>query len=220
MKRTGAVALLLALAGCQALFLANKPAQPPAMPDLTPVVVDYTDNDGFDTVFEAALVDQAPVIIVRTENIKPDWEGRLNAWIAAWNRGGKNRARTLRGQSPLGGLPNADGLKELRLLINGLLDRVETVAEKSATWWANERERTRRVGLLKPYSLRFHREGESPIRLIFFHGSYASYYPTFMRSLMKEPAMADEEWSRTVECSRCMKANREGTTRLVSKKGG
>ena len=76
--------MLLALAGCQALFLAKKPAQPPAMPDLTPVFVDYTDNDGFDTVFEAALVDQAPVVIVRTENTKPDWEGRLNAWIAAW----------------------------------------------------------------------------------------------------------------------------------------
>ena len=45
----------------------------------------------------------------------------------------------------------------------------------------------RRVALLKPYSLRFHREGDSPIRLIFFHGSFASYYPTFMRSLMKEP---------------------------------
>ena len=53
-----------------------------------------------------------------------------------------------------------------------------------------------------------------------FHGSYASYYPRFMRSLMKEPALADEEWSRTVECSRCMKAVREGTTRLVSEKGG
>ncbi|MGL4552032.1 MAG: hypothetical protein ACRC33_12705, partial [Gemmataceae bacterium] len=176
----------------------------------------YADTDGFDTVFEAALVDQAPVVLVRTENTRPDWEGRLNAWIAAWNAGGPSRARTLRGQSPAGKLPlDADSLKELRLLIGGLLDRVETAADRGSTWWANERTRSRRVALLKPYSLRFHRDGESPIRLIFFHGNYAAHHPAFLRSLMKEPGMEAEEWSRTVDCSRCMKATQEGVMNLV-----
>lgn len=219
MKRTGAVALVLVLAGCQALFLVKKQPTPPPSPDLTPVIIDYTDTDGFDTVLEAAFVDQAPVVVVRTEHRKPDWEGRLNAWIAAWNRGGRARTRTLRGQNGLSSLPfDADSLKELRLLINGLLDRVEGAAEKGATWWANERERSRRVALLGPYSLRFHREADSPILLIFFHGKFAAEYPRFIRSLLKDPAMADEEWARTVECSRCLKVD-QGAGKLVSKSG-
>lgn len=219
MKINRALVLILILlgVGCQGLFLTRKPAQPSAPPDLTPVTVDYTDTDGFDSVLEAALVDEAPIIIVQTEQTKPDWEGRLNAWIAAWNMGGKNRTRTIRGQSP--SLPlDAESLGQLRELIFGLLDRIEVAAEKGSTWWANERMRSRRVTLLRPYSLRFHRDADGPIRLVFFHGAYASYYSTFLRSLMGEPGMTEESWTRTVECSRCQKTHQDGIGKLVSTK--
>ncbi|MBU6175566.1 MAG: hypothetical protein KGQ60_17290, partial [Planctomycetes bacterium] len=202
MRRFGAVVLLLASVGCQPLFPARQSGDRPPILDLTPVVIEYADSEAFDNVLEAALVDQTPIITIRTPFTKPDWECRLNAWIAAWNQGGKNRTRTLRGQSGSGNVPlNADSLKELRLLVNDLFDRVESIAEKGSAWWTNERLRSRRVALLRPYSLRFHRDNDSPITVILFHGSYASSYPSFMRSIMKEPLMADEEWTRTVECS-------------------
>jgi hypothetical protein len=212
--------LLLLLVGCQGRPTRGTPPGAESIPDLTPVVIDYVDTDGFDAVLEAALVDQTPVIIIQTTHRLPDWEGRLNAWIAAWNRSDRSRSKTLRGQLPLTKLPlDADSLGELRKLVEGLLDRIETAAERNATWWANERERSRRIALMKPYNLRFHRDGDGPIRLILFHGSYAAYYPHFLRQLMHEPHMPDEPWSRTVECSRCDRADQsEEINQLVRRR--
>ena len=122
---------LAVLAGCQ-LFRAGKSGMPAeSMPDLAPVFVDYADTDAFDGQFEAALVASSPAIVVRTESAKPDWKGRLNAWIAAWNGGGRSKARTVRGQL---GLPKLDGesIRELRLLADDLLDRAEGVARPAA----------------------------------------------------------------------------------------
>jgi hypothetical protein len=215
-RGTLATVLLMLMVGCQSST--TRPEGPTAreMPDLTPVLIDYIDTEGFDAVLEAALVDQAPVIVIQTTHRVPDWEGRLNAWIAAWNRTARNRSKTMRGQLPLTKLPlDADSLGELRKLAEGLLDRVDAAAERNATWWANERERSRRIGLMKSYNLRFHREGDSPIRLILFHGSYASYYPQFMRQLMREPQMPEETWSRTVECSRCDRADQGEKVNLL-----
>ncbi|MFQ3593717.1 MAG: hypothetical protein SNJ82_11120 [Gemmataceae bacterium] len=213
-----AVLLLLLLVGCQGRPTRSNTV-PAELPDLRPVVIDYVDTDGFDAVLEAALVDQAPIIIIQTTHRLPTWEGRLNAWIAAWNRTGRSRSKTVRGQLPLTKLPlDADSLSELRKLVEGLLDRVEAAAERNATWWANERERSRRIGLMKSYNLRFHRDGEGPICIILFHGSYAAYYPQFMRQLMQEPEMPDETWSRTVECSRCERTDQAaGVNRLVKR---
>ncbi len=195
---------LLALAGCQMFQSGKKGLPDEAMPDLTPALVDYTDTDGFDAVFESHLVANAPAVVVRTEHTRPDWEGRLNAWIAAWNQGGKGRPRAVRGQPGLSRL-DADGLRELRLLIDSLFARVETAAVAGSAWYANERERSRRVALLRSYSLRFHRDGDGPIQLVFFHGAYASYYPKFLRSLTRGQESGADEWARTVECSMCEK---------------
>jgi hypothetical protein len=200
------------------------------MPDLTPTTLDYVDGDGFDALFEAALVSQDPVIVVRTGRTKPDWDGRLNAWVAAWNRSSARRPgrraeadvqTTVRGQSPLSPVPlDGDAIREFRLLVNGLLDRVEEAAGSGATWWAEERARSRRVALLKPYSLRFHMNEEGLIQLVFFHGNYAAYYPRHMQLLMKVKTMPDEEWSRCVECSHCREClERDKLGRLTGRAG-
>ena len=223
------LALGLALLGVVSCRTVAPPETSP-MPDLTPTTLDYVDGDGFDALFEAALVNQDPVIVVRTGRTRPDWTGRLNAWVAAWNRSPARKPGrraeadaqpTFRGQSPLAPVPlDGDAIREFRLLVNGLLDRVEEAAGSGATWWAEERARSRRVALLKPYSLRFHMDEEGLIQLVFFHGSYAAYYPRHMQQLMKESAMPDQEWSRCVECSGCCKRwGREKIDRLTGRGG-
>src|SRR4051794_20820219 len=86
---------LLVLFGCQLLGPSREPLPKDGMPDLAPVFVEYIDSDAFDNQFEAHLVAREPAIVIRTENSRPDWQGRLNAWVAAWNRGGASRARTV-----------------------------------------------------------------------------------------------------------------------------
>jgi hypothetical protein len=205
-------AVLLAVAGgCHQP--APQPApEPPSPADVRPTNIDYVDTDAFDELFQSALVNQDPVIVIHTGRSKPDWDGRLNAWIAAWNRGGPAGAgpRTARGQIPIPGLKLDEGtLREFRLLVNGLMDRVEVLARDGRTWWTEERVRSQRIALLKPYDLRFHLGADGTIDLVFFNGSYSSYYPDFVKSLTggatAEADEADEplEWMRTFRCSRC-----------------
>lgn len=199
---------LLAPVGCRALV--PSPDEPATMPDITPTRLDYIDADGFDAVLENALVNQDPVVVVRTGRTKPDWDGRLNAWIAAWNRG-SNRPSTVRGQAALAaGALDKDTVRELRLLINSLLDRAEEAAQAGSTWWADHRERSRRIALLKPYSLRFHMDDEGSIQLVFFHGHYASYYPRFVQTLTESAGAEAGEWSRRVDCSHCSRRKAKG----------
>ena len=195
---------LLLPASCTFFSRSTSKTQPAELPDITPTQIDYVDTDGFDAVLENAFVNQDPVIVVRTGRERPDWDGRLNAWIAAWNRGGSGRPRAVRGQAGLAKAAlDKDTLHELRLLINSLLDRAEEVAQTGSTWWADQRERSRRIAVLKPYSLRFHMDDEGLIRLVFFHGQYATYYPRFMQTLTESHETQAEEWTRGVECSRC-----------------
>src|SRR5262249_9590811 len=150
----------------------------PDPPEVTPTQLDYVDADGFDALFETALTNQDPVILIRTGRSQPDWDARLNAWIAAWNRGDNagRRAKArgsapeepaiVRGQAPLGKVPlDGESIRELRLLVTALLDRVEEAAQSGSSWWAEERMRSRRVALLRPYSLRFHMDEEGLIQL-------------------------------------------------------
>src|SRR5205807_7926716 len=118
--------------------------------------LDYTDNDAFDALFEAALVNQDPGIVVRTQRQTPDWGARLNAWIAAWNQGG--RSRSARGQAALPRVViDGDSIREFRLLVSGLLDRIEEAAQAGSAWYSDQRQRSRRIALLRPYNLRFHK---------------------------------------------------------------
>jgi hypothetical protein len=172
---------------------------------IQPTIIEYVDADGFDRLFETALKNADPVILIQTETAKPDWGARLNAWIAAWNMGGPGggKRRKARGQSPL--TINGESIRELRLLVDDLLGKAETLAEKGSTWWAEERTRSRRVALLKPYSLRFHQGADQNIQLIFFHGAYAAQYHDFMATLA-DGSDGPDDWARTVKCSQCKKA--------------
>jgi hypothetical protein len=193
--------LLLAAVGCRSTrdSLYDGPA---AERHLHATVLQYVDSDGFDALFETSLINQDPVIIVRTDNDKPDWDGRLNAWIAAWNAAGKTERRILRGQIPLPSQIDADFLREFRLLVFGVVDHAEELAKAGATWWREERTRSRRVALLRRYNLRFHLREDGRIDLIFFNGNYADKYRDFMTTLTGDEEI---EWSRSVDCSMCRK---------------
>jgi hypothetical protein len=200
---------LVASLGCKT-FLRSRPYREPPPPDLKPTTLDYADTDGFDALFETALTNEDPAIVVRTGRQQPDWGPRLNAWIAAWNRGGRVEAPkgSVRLQAPLLSpvSVDADSIREFRLLIDDLMDRVEVIAHKESAWWAEERIRGYRVALLKPYNLRFHLDEEQHIQLIFFNGNYAESYPQFVRLLNTPEQEEPGQWSRTVHCSRCKQA--------------
>jgi hypothetical protein len=189
------------------------PEAPPS--DFQANEITYVESDAFDNTFESALIREDPVIVIRTSFNKPEWGPRLNAWIAAWNRGGAGAGRTARGQSPIPSIVvDGDSIREFRLLVNGLMNRVDDAAREGTNWWTEERMRSRRVGLLKPYNLRFHMDSDGTIQLVFFHGGYSQYYKAYMRKLTQ----ADEEiegWSRNFECTKCNK-----NTMTVSRKIG
>jgi hypothetical protein len=178
---------------------------PPPPPDFTPTRIDYADSPAFDALLESALVNQDPVIAIATGCGKPEWGGRLNAWIAAWNRGGSPApGATVRMQAPL--LPRVDAqtLREFRLLIDDLMDRIEERVKERSAWWAEEQIRNRRVELLRPYNLRFHMGEDGLIRIILFNGRYAPYHPEFTRALAGEEERTP--WQRDYKCSWCKQA--------------
>lgn len=189
--------------GCWTVPPARPSADPP--PDVKVTRIDYVDSAGFDALLESALVNQDPAIVIDTGHDKPDWDARLNAWIAAWNRGGAVPGRTVRSQAP--GIPgvnvDADSLREFRLLIDDLMGRVEESAKAGSAWWAEERTRARRVALLKPYNLRFHVTEDGQIEIVLFNGRYAPYHAEFVRSLEGGEDEGGGAWVRGVECSRC-----------------
>lgn len=185
----------------------TRPYREPPPPGITPTIIDYVETDGFDTLFESALTNRDPVILIRTDTSRPDWGPRLNAWIAAWNRGGKvvdEPGRRVRMQAPLSPLTvNGETLREFRLLIDDLMKRVEDVARAGSSWWAVERIQRRRIALLKPYSLRFHLDGDKKIQLIFFNGRYSRYYREVMDAMSMRDPDEPAEWTRAVQCSHC-----------------
>jgi hypothetical protein len=183
----------------------TRPYQEPPPPGLSPTVIDYADTDAFDALLETALTNQDPAILIRTEYTKPEWEGRLNGWIAAWNAGGPVDKRRVRGQAPL--VPNvtvdADSIRELRLLIDSLMARVDDLAKSGAAWWAEEKVKSRRIALLKPYNLRFHLDDAGLIQVILFNGRYADHYREFVRQVVPAEVEDGDDWARVVRCSRC-----------------
>jgi hypothetical protein len=185
------------------------------------------ESDAFDGLFESALTNQDPVIVIQTHTGKPDWGDRLNAWIAAWNLGGKvqsvDEGRKVRGQAPLSSVVvNAESIREFRLLIDDLMTRVEELALLRSAWWKEERVKSSRVALLKPYNLRFHMDDDGDIQLIFFNGRYSDYYRDYIQAIATPDADNPEEWARGVTCSRCKRSHVEAppkggsTTRSAS----
>jgi hypothetical protein len=200
----GALLLCALTAGCRNLHTSRtyQEALPPR--DLNPTIITYVEQDAFDAVFESALVNQDPVILIQTSTTRPDWGPRLNAWIAAWNRGGKAAAEqrgTVRLQAPV--TINGDTLREFRLLVDDLMKHVDELARRGSSWWAEERTQRRRIALLRAYSLHFHMDANGNIQLIFFNGTYAPYYRRFMDTIAERDADEPAEWSRCVKCSCC-----------------
>jgi hypothetical protein len=115
-------------------------------------------------------------------------------------------------QGPLSpSVVNGETLREFRLLVDDLMTRVEDLAKRGSSWWAEERVQRRRIELLKPYSLRFHLDGDQKIQLIFFNGRYARYYRQVMDSMPVAATDDASEWSRGLTCSHC-KEKVVGTT--------
>jgi hypothetical protein len=184
--------------GCRTTSIQQSETPPP---EFQANEITYVENDAFDGIFEASLVRQDPVIVVRTDFTKPEWGPRLNAWIAAWNKGSANN-RTVRGQIPIPSVVvDGDSIREFRLLVNSLMNRVDDVARTGSNWFAEERTRSRRVALLQPYNLRFIMDEQDKIQLVFFHGKYARYYPEFMRNLEHSTDEELESWTRTYDCA-------------------
>lgn len=197
-----------------------RPDPPPPPNDFRANQIEYVDSDAFDAVLETALVSQGPAIVILTKHKKPDWGDRLNAWIAAWNRGGPPRdGASYRMQAPLLA-PKVDGdtVRELRLLIENLMDRLDDRARARSEYWAEEKVRNRRVALLRPYNLRFHVGEDGLLQVILFHGRYAPYYPDFMRSLVGAEEIA--EWQRAYTCSLCARKRAEAADDEVRRAGG
>lgn len=199
------VALLassLAGVGCRSLHESRKTPEQKPPGQLITTTIDYVDSDAFDVSLEAALLNRDGAIIIRTPNQKPDWTGRLNGWIAAWNKGKSAESRLFRGQIPV---PTIDGdtLREFRLLATAFVDRAEEASKAGVQWWKEERIRQRRIELLRPYNLRFHMAEDGAIHVIFFHGAHSKQYPQFVTALAD--CNDDEHWTRTMECSKCKK---------------
>jgi hypothetical protein len=197
-----ALPLLALTVGC-AFWKATRPLVEPPPPSITPTRIEYVDADGFDTLLESALVNQDPAIIIQTRNEKPDWGDRLNAWIAAWNMGGKVVGGAVRMQAPF--VPevvvDGDSIREFRLLVESLMGRLGDQTRQGLAWLAEEKTRGRRVRLLKPYNLRFHMDEDGFIQIVLFNGRYAEYHREFVRALAGRDT--GEEWDRTYFCSRC-----------------
>jgi hypothetical protein len=190
----------------------TQPDSVPAPPPPRPTRIDYVDSDAFDILLESTLVNQDPVIVIQTQFTRPEWGNRLNAWIAAWNRGGAPKSgATYRTQAP--GIPNVkvdgDTIREFRLLIESLMDRIDEKVREGSQWYAEEKVRNRRVALLKPYNLRFHIDEDGLIQVIMFHARYASSYPDFVRALGE--TQDDREWRRGFTCSYCKQRSRAET---------
>jgi hypothetical protein len=194
--------VFVAATSCSQRERVRKPMEPPQPSQIRLTRIEYVDSDSFDGVLESALVSQDPAIVIATGNTKPEWGPRLNAWIAAWNRGGPPRdGATFRSAAPLvTGLPDGETIREFRLLIESLMDRIEERVRNGSAWWQEERMRNHRIALLKPYNLRFHMAEDRTIQVILFHGRYASSYADFLKVLGSEE---DAEWHRGYTCSLC-----------------
>jgi hypothetical protein len=201
--------LLICLSGLSCRSNRNvRTYRAPPPPDIQPTFLTYVETDAFDELFETVLTSQDPVVVIQTGTAHADWGPRLNAWIAAWNQGGKvvdEPRRRVRMQAPLAALApaavNGDSVREFRLLVADLMTRAEDLARRGSTWWIEERIQRRRVDLLRPYSLRFHLDENGKIQLIFFNGRYARYYREAMAALAIRAPEDAEGWCRALTCS-------------------
>lgn len=186
----------------------TRPYQEPPPASVKPTVIAYADTDAFDSLLESALLNREPAILIQTASQKPDWSGRLNAWIAAWNMGGAVAAeepqRRVRMQAPLPTVVvDGDSIREFRLLIDDLMGRVNFLAAEGSSWWKIDKMQKTRVALLKPYNLRFHIDSAKNIQIILFNGQYPAEHRAFVQSIAHPDDRNAEDWARGYSCSQC-----------------
>lgn len=206
----------VAIVGCTTPKATSLKLDAPVVRPMTPTVIDYVDADGFDALLENALVNQDGAIIVRTGREQPDWDDRLNAWIAAWNMAGRpSDGSRVRMQAPLAPpvTVNGDSIREFRLLIESLWTRIDDKSRQGVAWLAEEKTRNRRMRLLKPYNLRFHKADDSSIELVFYHGRYAEQYREFVA---RHAGCDSDEWDRSCTCSTCATSAKKAPVVLTS----
>jgi hypothetical protein len=88
--------------------------------------------------------------------------------------------------------------------MDDFMDRVDQLAKETSAWWTEEKVRSRRITLLKPYNLRFNKDEDKSIQLIFFNGRYAERYGEWMRTVAHTESDGEAQtWARVVTCSRC-----------------
>ena len=198
---------LTAVVGCKTAKPDRAPTPATGTPDpqSRPQVtrVDYVDSDAFDLFLETALVNKQPVIVVQTAFDKPEWSSRLNEWLAAWNASRRAPGLRVRGQIP--SVPavvvDGDSIREFRILIDGLMGRVEESARVGGHWWAERQTRERRVALLRPYSLRFHLGTDEHIQLIFFRGDSSTQHKDIAGTQANPAEEETLDWSPGYSCS-------------------
>ena len=105
---------------------------------------------------------------------------------------------------------DGDSIREFRLLVNSLMNRVDDVARQARTGLSRNApfRGAWRCSSLTICNSSWTSRARS--NLVFFHGDYARYYPGFMRKL-KHTDEEIESWSRTFDCAQCK--------RMVAAKG-
>ena len=109
----------------------------------------------------------------------------------------------MRGRWPIPSIVvDGDSIREFRLLVNSLMNRVDDVARDGSNWWTEERTRSRRNNMLKPYNLRFHMGDNGTIQMVFFNGSYSQYYKTYMQKLIP-CRRGSGRLVKNLDCTKC-----------------
>lgn len=165
--------VLLVLIGCGTPQRTYQPPPPPNYPDRE---IPFEDSNAFDSLLETLLINQTPVIRIVLDTTTPDWPDRLVVWLRAYRDGGQVAAPTGKGglSSLLWLAANATSSTEAREALEATFDRLEETTTAVATWWSNERERQRRIELLRAYIIDVERSARHGDRFVvtLYNGRY------------------------------------------------
>ncbi|MFO0880755.1 MAG: hypothetical protein U0840_25770 [Gemmataceae bacterium] len=165
--------ILFVLVGCGT---PQRAYQPPPPPNFTAREIPFDDSPAFDSLLDTLLTNHTPVIRIVLDTTTPDWPDRLVVWLRAYRDGGQVQAPTGKGglTSLLWLAANATSATEAREALEATFHRLEQTSTVLATWWDNERERQRRIDLLRPYIIDIERSPSHGNRfvLMLYNGHY------------------------------------------------
>lgn len=136
--------------------------------------INYTNDNFFDNLLEAALTRGDKVIDIKIREVFPDEMDNLEhltTWIMAWSRGGtveeviSDKSRPKNGSSiaasPLHASPAASPLVNITVNLVGVLNKLEDWFVSSRDWYTSQRTMEKRTELLKPYLMDWFEDEES-----------------------------------------------------------